>query len=76
MNAEFLNVAIATFTISDLQNNTAYITVRYADKIPTPNFTCPAKVAVISRQPMELFARPQFRYFTFYRNVVTISHPT
>jgi hypothetical protein len=44
MNPNFLNVAIAMFVISNLQNNTAYITIKYADKISTPIFTCPAKV--------------------------------
>jgi len=43
MNTKFLNVAIAMFRISDLQNNTAYITVRYADKISTQNLTCVAR---------------------------------
>jgi hypothetical protein len=44
INPKCLSVAIAMFVISDLQNNTAYITIKYADNISTPDFTCPAKV--------------------------------
>jgi hypothetical protein len=40
MNPKILDFAIVMFVISDLQNNTAYITI----KISTPKFTCPAKV--------------------------------
>ena len=50
MNPNFLNVAIAMFVISNLQNNTAYITIKYADKISKPIFTCPAKL--VPHQPI------------------------
>jgi len=77
MNTQFFNVAIAMFTISDLQNNTAYITIR----ISTPNFTCPAKVARHQPTAEGNFRKASIPLFYILQRkknvyVVTVSHPT